>query len=137
MRSFAKDNDKFFISSNDLEVILMSSDIERRRQKVLSTFGGPHEVLLRRENLLEDSLNQFDFSNKKIYVRYEGEMGEDAEGITRSFFSDFWQEFCKLYCKEGNLVIAPDRMIPANQVKKPWFYFSEWICYNRFYTTLH
>jgi len=44
-------------------------------------------------------------------------MGEDAQGITRGFFSDFWEEFCKVYVDGGNLSIAPDKMLPVEHIK--------------------
>jgi len=44
-------------------------------------------------------------------------MGEDAQGITRGFFSDFWEEFCKVYVDGGNLSVAPDKMLPVEHIK--------------------
>lgn len=117
MSSFVKDNEKFIVSSEDTDIIFFSSSIEHCRQTVLFIFSESQQLFLRRSNLLKDALDQFDFSNKNIYVRYKGEMGEDAQGITRTFFSDFWEEFCKVYVDRGNLSIAPDKMLPVEHIK--------------------
>lgn len=76
--------------------------VEKHRKEILSSYDDTHELFLQREYLVVESLNQFDFSEKKKIVKFHGEQGHDYNGISRSFYSDFLEEFCKVHGKGGN-----------------------------------
>ena len=77
--------------------------------------------MVRRKQILNDALEQFDFCDKAIYVRYDGENGEDADGLSRAIFSDFWDEFFKVYGKgRGSsqyITISPDNLPSGAHLK--------------------
>ena len=105
MEYLVKDGDEFRIVSEDVQINNFLSresltskttgDINQHRNEILLTFGDQQELVIRREYFIKDALSQFDFSNQKIFVNFEGERGHDMEGLTRCFFSDFWEEFVK------------------------------------------
>ena len=77
--------------------------------------------MVRRKQILNDALEQFDFCDKAIYVRYDGENGEDADGLSRAIFSDLWDEFLKVHGKgRGSsqyITISPDNLPSAVHLK--------------------
>ncbi|XP_066926143.1 uncharacterized protein [Clytia hemisphaerica] len=104
LKTFVKDNDTVEVVSEDASIFNNQLDIpsdltflEKMRSDTLEKFTQRQELLIRRTNLVDDTMTQFNFSNSNIYVRFEGERGEDLDGLSRSLFSDFWNAFCEKY----------------------------------------
>ena len=56
------------------------------------------QVIIRRSHLFKDAINQFkSLSLTSIYVKFDGESGDDFDGLTRELVSDFWKEFSKQF----------------------------------------
>jgi len=108
--------------------------IEQQRFDAKSKFQPEFELLIRREHLVEDSLNQFDISNQHIHVKFVGEVGVDAMGISRSFFSDFWEDFAMKYGAGANMVnleyksaITSDQMKSVGRILSSGFILTGYI----------
>eukprot|EP00112_Aurelia_sp_Birch-Aquarium-sp1_P008587 Seg1949.11 transcript_id=Seg1949.11/GoldUCD/mRNA.D3Y31 product="hypothetical protein" protein_id=Seg1949.11/GoldUCD/D3Y31 len=70
--------------------------IEQLRKEVCSSLTTVQQILVRRENIVKDAISQYMdecILSCRIYVSFEGENGEDLDGLTREFFTIFWQQF--------------------------------------------
>lgn len=75
-------------------------DLESKRLVIRRRcVGDAAQIWVRRTHLVNDFLEQLDFVDKLIYVKYEGEKGADGGGLTRAVFPDFWDAFLKMYGK--------------------------------------
>lgn len=76
------------------------------------------ELIIRRDHIVEDSLEQFSDVTplKKIFVKFEHEKGYDGDGLTRGFFSDFWEEFLNIYGSGDSYVYLKTN--PSNVLKR-------------------
>ena len=118
MYAVIRTGEKFRIITE--EPITDIEKVEKHRKEILSSYDDTHELFLQREYLVVESLNQFDFSEKKIFVKFHGEQGHDYNGISRSFYSDFWEEFCKVHGKGGNkyfFSVKPGRSLTTKEIQ--------------------
>ena len=70
--------------------------IEQLRKDICSSLTTVQQILVRRENIVKDAMSQYmdgSILSCRVYVSFEGENGEDLDGLTREFFSIFWQQF--------------------------------------------
>ena len=59
------------------------------------------QMFIRRDNLLDDVMEQIESVNP-LYVRYEGGIGEDLNGLSKELFSDFWIQFLQRFGRGKN-----------------------------------
>ena len=96
---------EFNASDSDDPVILEPADdeislITNKRSAMYDEFSTTQQVLINRENIFSQAIEWYkndDIITCKLYVKFENERGEDLDGVTREFFSAFWQEFNKRY----------------------------------------
>ena len=75
-----------------------TSSLQSIRAEQFSKRCGIHQVIIQRSKIISDALNfykSYDFTSSKLYVKFDGEEGEDLDGVTREFFSSFWYTFRK------------------------------------------
>ena len=69
------DSEQYYVESEDKDVQKFLTnevtEINRQRSRLLLSIEGQSELFIRRSNLVDDALNQFDFSNKTIFVKFK------------------------------------------------------------------
>ncbi len=81
------------------------------------------QLLLRRDHIVDDAVQQYQdiaILHHKLFVKFDGEKGEDLEGLTREFFSLFWQSWAKKLAGGNKLYVSlnPTKMIDADELKQ-------------------
>ena len=80
--------------SDDLDFFSIESELLEQRLKA-SNYS---EIIIQRDCLFDDALNQFNsLGLTRIYVKFDGEPGDDFEGLTRELISEFWKEFSQRF----------------------------------------
>ena len=94
--------------TDDFDSFSIESELLEQRLKAINYA----EIIIHRDSLFNDTINQFkSFGLTRIYVKFDGEPGDDFEGLTRELISEFWKEFCKkLSGSEKLLSLNPTAM---------------------------
>ena len=78
--------------TDDFDSFSIESELLEQRLKAINYA----EIIIHRDSLFNDTINQFkSFGLTRIYVKFDGEPGDDFEGLTRELISEFWKKFCK------------------------------------------
>eukprot|EP00112_Aurelia_sp_Birch-Aquarium-sp1_P016971 Seg3891.2 transcript_id=Seg3891.2/GoldUCD/mRNA.D3Y31 product="E3 ubiquitin-protein ligase TOM1-like" protein_id=Seg3891.2/GoldUCD/D3Y31 len=78
------------------EIAAAFSRMKSKRQEIVQTFSATQQLLVRRQYVVQDAIAQYHDAtivHSRLYVRFEGETGDDFDGLTREFFSIFWSDF--------------------------------------------
>ena len=84
---------------------------ERFRANCLSSFCKKEHLMteIRRDNIIEDTLKLYSDSTtshfKSLYVKFVGEQAIDDGGVTRDFYSAFWEAAYMKYFDGSNLLL--------------------------------
>ena len=83
--------------------------------------GETQQMLIRRDNIYHDTIEQYKDAEAikcKVLVKFDDEVGEDLQGLTKQFFSLFWKSFVSMHCHGSNqkllnislvaIVLCPD-----------------------------
>ena len=81
------------LSNIKAKLFYMKKEMEQERSRL--------QMFIRRDHLLDDVMEQID-SIDRLYVRFEGEIGEDRNGLSKGLFSDFWIQFLKRFGRGTN-----------------------------------
>ena len=94
--------------TDDFDSFSIESELLEQRLKAINYA----EIIINRDSLFNDTINQFkSLGLTRIYVKFDGEPGDDFEGLTRELISEFWKEFCeKLSGGEKLLYLNPTAM---------------------------
>ena len=69
-----------------------TSSLQSIRAEQFSKLCGIHQVIIQRSKTISNALNfykSYDVASSKLYVTFDGEEGEDLDGVTQEFFSSF------------------------------------------------
>ena len=92
--------------------------VNNLRVELLKKIQDSMQILIRREFLFHDVVEQLKSVEKlcTLYVKYEGEEGEDFRGLTRDVISEFWKEFMHKFTEgEDYVYISPK----PNEIPSP------------------
>ena len=62
-----------------------TSSLQSIRAEQFSKLCGIHQVIIQRSKIISDALNfykSYDVTSSKLYVKFDGEEGEDLDGVT-------------------------------------------------------
>ena len=77
-------------------MLISKKPIEQLRKEICSSFTAVQQILVPCENIVQEANFQYmdeGILHYRIYVRFEGESGEDLDRLTREIFLIFWQQF--------------------------------------------
>ena len=86
------------IDDNRLDI----DEIESEREVLAKGLVEKQELLLSRDNLVQSGLSYYDddsILNCQVVIKFFGEQGDDLEGLTKEFYSSFWNLFSNAYLK--------------------------------------
>ena len=84
--------------TSELSTSSETSSLQSIRAEQFSKLCGIHQVIIQRSKIISDAVNfykSYDVTSSNLYVKFNGEEGEDVDGVTREFFSSFWNTFRK------------------------------------------
>ena len=93
------------------------------RTRVLDSLDNIQELLINRKNIFQNALEQYQdptILNCKVRVKFLNETGDDLDGLTREFFSLFWECFVEKYCMgavQKYIFINPTQVLSPAECK--------------------
>ena len=101
--------------------VMNLQELHLRRSKANNAATTLQQLLLRRDHIVDDAVQQYEDTtilHHKIVVKFDGEKGEDLEGLTREFFSLFWQNWAKKLAGSNKLYISlnPTKVIGSEEL---------------------
>ena len=94
------------------------SDINFARDMFLSQLTEKQEFLVDRSKRFEQAVTLYQdesIMSCTLYIRFNNEEGDDFDGLTREFFSVFWERFFDKYCRGHTLkyiYLMPENIPP-------------------------
>ena len=102
--------------------VMNRQEFHLRRTQAYTALTATQQLLVRRDFIVEDAVQQYQdiaILHHKLFVKFDGEKGEDLEGLTREFFSLFWQNWAKKLNGNNKLYISlnPTKMIDEEELR--------------------
>eukprot|EP00794_Sanderia_malayensis_P021313 gene21313-23386_t len=101
--------------------VMNRQELQLRRIQAYTAISATQQLLVRRDQLVNDALQQYQDTSivhHKLFVKFDGERGEDLEGLTREFFSQFWQNWAQKLVGHNKKFInlVPNSLIGAEEL---------------------
>lgn len=98
----------FIGGTSELDTSSDASSLQGIGAEQYTKLCGIQQVIIRRSKIISDTLNFYksnDITSNKLYVKFDGEEGEGFDGVTREFFSSFWDTFKKQHMEGASRYI--------------------------------
>ena len=91
--------------NSELDTSIETSSLQGIRAEQFCKLCGSQHVIIRRSIVIRDALNFYKseyITSGNLYVKFDTEEGEGLDGVTREFFSSFWDTFRKQHMERSS-----------------------------------